>query len=114
MPQPLLSVIVPVYNAEKYLDRCVRSIVNQTYKNLEIILINDGSTDRSGAMCDEWADADARIQVVHSENHGVSHARNMGLDLARGDWITFVDNDDWIEPDMYEFMITDGGGCGRH
>ena len=109
MQTPLLSVIVPVYNAEKYLDRCVRSIVNQTYKRLEIILIDDGSTDRSGAMCDEWASVDSRIQVVHSENHGVSHARNMGLDLARGDWITFVDADDWIEPDMYELMITDGG-----
>lgn len=103
--QPLLSVIVPIYNAEKFLDRCVRSLVEQTYRNLEIILIDDGSKDRSGAIADHWASVDQRVRVFHTENRGVSHARNVGLDHARGEWITFVDNDDWLETDMYALMI---------
>jgi len=94
----LISVIVPVYIVEPYLDRCVQSIVNQTYKNLEIILVDDGSPDNSPAMCDAWAEKDSRIRVIHKENGGVSSARNAGLDMATGSYITFVDADDWLEP----------------
>ena len=103
--QPLISVIVPVYKVEPYLDRCVQSIVNQTYKNLEIILVDDGSPDNSPAMCDAWAEKDSRIRVIHKENGGVSSARNAGLDAATGGYITFVDADDWIESDMLEFLL---------
>ena len=97
----LISVIVPVYNVEEYLDRCIESIVNQTYKNLEILLIDDGSTDNSYNICDKWAKKDNRIKVVHKENGGVSSARNVGLDVATGDYIGFVDSDDYISIDMY-------------
>lgn len=100
-----ISVIVPVYNAEKYLDRCVESIVAQTYKNLEIILVDDGSTDNSPAICDAWAKKDSRIRVIHKKNGGVSSARNAGLDACTGDYIGFADADDWMEPDMYEVLI---------
>ena len=99
-----ISVIVPVYKVEKYLDRCVESIVNQTYKNLEIILVDDGSPDNCPEMCDVWANKDERIKVIHKENGGVSSARNRGIDAATGDYIGFVDSDDWIEPDMYELL----------
>mgnify|MGYP003302353025 CR=1 FL=1 len=102
---PLISVIVPVYNVEKYLDRCIESIVNQTYKNLEIILIDDGSTDNSPQICDELEKKDKRIKVIHKENSGVSSARNVGLDNAKGDYIGFVDSDDFIEKDMYSLML---------
>lgn len=105
MSEFLISVIVPVYKVEKYLDKCVESIVNQTYENLEIILVDDGSPDNCPAMCDEWAERDSRIKVIHKENGGVSSARNMALDIASGDYIGFVDSDDWIEPDMYEILI---------
>lgn len=98
----MLSVIVPVYNAEKYLRRCVESILNQTFSDLELLLINDGSTDNSGAICDEYAEKDSRIQVFHKTNGGVSSTRNMGLVLAQGEWVTFVDADDWIETDTFE------------
>ena len=101
----LISVIVPIYNVEKYLDRCVDSIINQTYKNLEIILVDDGSPDNCLAICDSWAEKDRRIKVIHKENGGVSSARNSALDIASGDYIGFVDSDDWIEPDMYEILI---------
>ena len=101
MDQPLISVIVPVYNVEKYLDRCVGSIVNQTYRNLEIILVDDGSPDRSGAICDAWAEKDSRIRVIHQENAGGGAARNAGLDVARGDLISMIDSDDYLEPHMY-------------
>ncbi len=101
---PLISVIVPVYNVEKYLDRCVESIVNQTYKNLEIILVDDGSPDNSGALCDEWAKKDTRIRVFHKENGGLSDARNAGTDYAEGDFITFVDSDDYILPQYVECL----------
>lgn len=101
----LISIIVPIYNTEKYLDRCVRSIVNQTYKNLEIILIDDGSTDNSSKMCDEWASKDSRIKVIHKNNGGLSDARNSGLDIATGNYIGFVDSDDWIDKDMYEYLL---------
>lgn len=96
----LISVIVPVYNVETYLEQCVNSIINQTYTNLEIILVDDGSTDNSGRICDKYAAMDSRIKVVHKINAGVSAARNLGLDIANGKYITFVDSDDFVE-DMY-------------
>ena len=100
-----ISIIVPVYKVEKYLDKCVKSIVEQTYKNLEIILVDDGSPDNCPAMCDEWAQKDSRIIVIHKENGGVSSARNAGLAVCTGDYVGFVDSDDWIEPDMYEYLL---------
>ena len=102
-----VSIIVPVYNAEKLLDRCINSILGQTYTNLELILINDGSKDNSGAMCDFWAEKDARVKVIHQENQGVSATRNVGLDVAQGDYICFVDADDWLESDMVEQAYTE-------
>lgn len=100
----LISVIVPVYNMEKYLGRCMASIQAQTYGDLEIILVDDGSTDRSPQMCDGYAQTDARVKVVHKQNGGLSDARNAGLRVATGAYIGYVDSDDWIEPDMYERM----------
>ena len=102
---PLISVIVPVYNVEKYLRKCVDSIVNQTYKNLEIILVDDGSPDNCGKICDEFAEMDNRVMVIHKENGGLSSARNAGLDIATGEYITFVDSDDYIENDTYEKVV---------
>ena len=102
---PLLSVIVPVYNVEKYLEKCVESILNQTYSNLEVILVNDGSKDTSGSICDALAQKDPRVLVIHQENGGLSSARNMGIEAATGEYITFVDSDDWIEPDGYEHLM---------
>lgn len=101
---PLISVIVPVYNVEDYLDRCVESIVNQTYTNLDIILVDDGSTDSSGTKCDEWAEKDKRIKVCHTANCGQASARNKGLQVAKGDLIGFVDSDDYISLEMYDSM----------
>lgn len=100
----LISVIIPVYNVEQYLSTCLSSVVNQNYTNLEIILINDGSTDRSGAICDEWAQKDKRIRVIHKANKGVSESRNTGLIECKGQLIGFVDADDWIETDMYQTL----------
>lgn len=100
----LISVIVPVYKVEPYLDKCVQSIVDQTYRNLEIILVDDGSPDRCGAMCDEWATKDSRIKVIHQENKGGGMARNAGLDIAKGEFIAFVDSDDYIAPEMYAYL----------
>ncbi len=102
---PLISVIVPVYNVRMYLSECVNSIVRQTYNRLEIILVDDGSTDGSGALCDELAGTDERIRVIHIENGGPGIARNEGLKLATGEYVGFVDSDDWIEPDMYESLL---------
>ena len=101
----LISVIVPVYNTEKFLDKCVTSILNQTYKELELILVNDGSQDLSGQICDKYQKLDNRVIVINKENGGVSSARNQGLDIATGDWITFVDSDDWLEVNAYEKLI---------
>ena len=98
--EPLISVIVPVYNVERYLDQCVKSIVEQSYRNLEIILVDDGSRDACPGKCDMWAAKDNRISVIHKANGGLSSARNAGLDQARGDCIAFVDSDDWIDPNM--------------
>ena len=105
---PLISVIVPVYNVAEYLPECVDSICNQSYKNLEIILVDDGSTDNSGKICDEYAKKDLRIKVIHKENGGLSDARNTGIEIAQGEWISFVDSDDLISNHMYEKMYEAG------
>ena len=100
----MISVIIPVYNVERYLRRCLNSVINQTYKDLEIILIDDGSIDSSGKICDEYSNIDERIVVIHKKNHGLSSARNKGLDVAKGKYIGFVDSDDFIHPQMYELL----------
>ena len=100
-----ISVIVPVYNCAPYVERCIRSILEQTYSNLEIICVDDGSSDDSGKILDVLACEDARIRVIHQKNTGASAARNAGIDVATGELITFVDSDDAIEPDMYETLI---------
>lgn len=105
MMSHLVSVIVPVYNVEKYLDKCIQSILNQSFTDFELLLIDDGSTDQSGAICDAYVLQDERIRVFHKENGGVSSARNMGLDEAKGEWIAFVDSDDWIKPAFLENLI---------
>ena len=102
---PLISVIIPVYNVEKYLHRCLDSVIAQTYQNLEIICVDDGSIDDSGKICDQYAVRDARIKVIHQENQGLSAARNKGLDAAEGEYIAFVDSDDYILEDMYKKML---------
>lgn len=119
MDTPLISVIVPVYKVEAYLDRCVQSIVDQTYQNLEIILVDDGSPDNCGAMCDAWAARDNRIKVIHKENGGLSDARNAGLAVASGEYVGFLDSDDWIDTQMYQCLyeaikVTDSdiASCG--
>lgn len=98
----LISVIVPLYNVEKYLQRCVESIMSQTYKMIEILLVDDGSSDRSGQICDDLALLDKRIRVFHKENGGVSSARNFGIEQASGEYICFVDSDDWLDTDYFE------------
>ncbi|MFT8323623.1 MAG: glycosyltransferase, partial [Bacillus sp. (in: firmicutes)] len=100
-----VSVIVPVYNVEQYLPRCLDSIRNQTLQNIEIIIVDDGSTDYSGRICDEHANLDPRIRVIHKKNGGLSDARNVGLDVAKGKYISFVDSDDWISQTMYEKLV---------
>lgn len=105
MKQDLVTVIIPVYNVEKYLDECIISIINQTYSNLEILLIDDGSTDNSKIMCDNYQRQDKRIEVIHKNNGGVSSARNIGLNNAKGKWITFIDPDDWAEKNMIERAV---------
>lgn len=102
----LISVIIPVYNVEPYLDRCVQSVVDQTYENLEIILVDDGSPDKCPAMCDAWAEKDNRIKVVHKTNGGLSDARNAGLLIASGSYISFVDSDDWVHRRFIELLYT--------
>lgn len=104
MKEPLISVIVPVYKVEKYLNRCINSIIEQTYSHLEIILVDDGSPDRCPSMCDAWAERDRRIRVIHKENGGLSDARNAGMKVANGELIGFVDGDDWIAQDMYQCL----------
>lgn len=96
----LISVIVPVYNVEKYLDKCINSLINQSYKKLEIILIDDGSTDNCGKICDEYALKDNRIKVIHKENEGLSAARNLGIAISKGDYIIFIDSDDWVDKEI--------------
>lgn len=103
--EPVISVIVSIYNVQAYVEKSVRSICNQTYKNLEIILVDDGATDNSGKICDKLAKEDSRIRVIHKQNGGLSSARNEGIKIATGDYIAFVDGDDWIDEDMYEGMM---------
>lgn len=105
MDEVLISVVVPVYNVEHYLKKCVDSICHQTYRNLEIILVDDGSTDCSGSLCDEFATSDSRIRVIHKSNGGLSDARNAGMELASGEWWMFVDSDDYIAPDTAETLL---------
>ena len=102
---PVISVIIPVYNVEKYLRKCVDSVLGQTFKDIEIILVDDGSTDGCGKICDEYAEKDSRIRVIHKENGGLSSARNAGLDIARGEYIGFVDSDDYVSAEMYEKLL---------
>ena len=101
----MVSMIVPVYNSEKTLSRCIDSILNQTYRDFELILLNDGSTDTSGEICDAYAKRDSRVRVVHKENTGVSDTRNRGIDLARGEYLQFLDSDDWITPDATALFV---------
>lgn len=105
MNGPLISVIVPVYKSETWLPQCVESILKQSYENLELILVDDGSPDRSGSLCDRYAAQDARVRVIHQQNAGASAARNAGLDIARGAYITFADSDDWAEPDWLAALL---------
>ena len=105
MNKPLVSVIVPVYNTEKYLPRCVKSILGQTYYNLELLLVDDGSTDRSGQVCEDYAAMDSRVKVICKNNGGVSSARNAGIDNAKGEFIVFVDSDDWIDKNALEYLM---------
>lgn len=115
---PLISIIVPVYGAEEYMDQCVASVVNQTYSNLEIILLDDASPGNSGKICDEWALRDNRIKVIHKENSGTGATRNMGMEMASGSLIAFLDCDDYLHPQMYEHLYsimddeTDIAECG--
>lgn len=102
---PLISVIIPIYNVEKYLHKCIDSIINQSYRNLEIILVDDGSPDNCGKICDEYVKKDYRIKVIHKENGGLSDARNSGMKISKGDYIAFVDSDDWLDCDLYEKII---------
>lgn len=118
--EELISIIVPIYDVEKFLDKCINSIANQTYKNLEIILIDDGSTDESVQICDKWKEKDNRIKVIHKKNEGVSIARNIGVKMATGKYISFVDSDDYIDLDMIEILYnnliennTDIAMCGH-
>ena len=103
----LISVIIPIYNVEKYLDRCVDSIINQTYKNLEIILVDDGSPDGSPQICDDYAKKDHRVQVIHKKNGGLASARNAGMDVMTGKYLFFLDSDDWLEREALEQLAGD-------
>lgn len=113
MNNPLISIIVPVYNIEEYLPRCIESVLGQTYTNLELILVDDGSKDRSGAICDAYQEKDSRVRVIHKENGGSSSARNEGIAAAKGQYLGFVDSDDYVEKTMYETMVSviEDTGC---
>lgn len=104
--EPLISIVVPVYKVEAYLDRCLQSITDQTYRNLEILLVDDGSPDESGAICDRWAERDSRVRVLHQENQGAGAARNAALDMTQGELIGFVDSDDYLSPQMYAHLYS--------
>ena len=105
MNDPLISVVIPVYKVEAYLDRCVESVVRQSYEKLEILLVDDGSPDRCGAMCDAWAGKDSRIRVLHQKNAGLGAARNRGTEIAAGEFVTYVDSDDYLAPDAIELLL---------
>ena len=100
-----VSIIVPIYNVERYLEPCIESILSQTYENFELILVDDGSPDQCGIICDKYATQDSRIKVIHKENQGLGMARNTGLDYATGEFVCFVDSDDWLEPYAIEYWI---------
>ena len=102
--KPLVSVIVPVYGVEKYINKCLESIINQTYRNLEIILVDDGTKDKSGEICEDYAKKDSRIKVYHKENGGLSDARNYGIEHSKGEYLTFIDSDDYVDTDYIEFL----------
>ena len=104
--KPLISVIIPCFKVEKYLNRCMETVVNQSYSNLEIILIDDGSPDNTGIICDQWTQKDSRIKVIHKENEGLGFARNTGIEAATGEWIAFIDSDDYINLSMYEKLMS--------
>lgn len=104
--EPLVSVIIPVYNVEDYLERCVESVIKQRYSNLEILLVDDGSTDNSGKLCDKLAENDNRIRVIHKANGGLSDARNVALNVMQGEWVTFVDSDDWVSKEYVDCMLS--------
>ena len=106
LDKPLISVIIPIYNVENYLAKCVNSVIDQNYKNLEIILVNDGSPDNCGSICDEYAQKDNRIVVIHKKNGGLSDARNAGLKISTGDFITFVDSDDYVNKDFISTLVS--------
>ena len=101
---PKISIIVPIYNVEKYLDKCVNSILSQTFSDFELILVDDGSPDNCGRMCDDWAQRDSRIVVYHKQNGGISDTRNYGIDRAKGEYLTFIDPDDYIESTYLEYL----------
>ncbi len=101
-----ISIIIPVYNVKKYLSKCIDSVINQSYENLQIILVDDGSTDGSEQICDDYKKKDKRVEVIHQTNRGLSAARNVGLDMATGNWVAFLDSDDWIDADMYETLLS--------
>lgn len=105
MEENLLSIIIPVFNVESYIEQCVDSVLNQTYRNIEVLLIDDGSTDSSGEICDRFAEKDSRVKVIHQSNRGAAAARNVGIANAKGEYAAFVDSDDWIEAEMYERMM---------
>ena len=107
----MISIIIPVFNVEEYLGRCVESVLNQTYQNFEILLIDDGSTDKSGKICDEYVSKDNRVKVFHVENNGAATARNVGIDNAKGEYISFIDSDDFIAPQMYESLVANLKKC---
>lgn len=107
----MLSIIIPVYNTEKYLEKCVDSVLTQTYTDFEIILVDDGSKDKSSIICDKYSSKDARVRVVHKTNGGVSSARNTGLDICRGEYVMFVDSDDWLDPDFCEKLMSKAEGA---
>lgn len=104
--QPLVTVIIPIYNVGKYIDKCISTVLAQTYENIELILVNDGSPDNAGDICDAYAEKDHRVKVVHKKNSGVSSARNSGLDIAKGDYIMFIDGDDWVDNDHVEYLLS--------
>ena len=106
MNNELISIIIPVYNAEKYLRQCLDSIINQTYTNFEVLLVNDGSTDSSGMICQEYVENDSRFRYFEKENGGASSARNLGLERSGGAYITFIDSDDWVTPEYLEVLYT--------
>lgn len=111
--QPLVSIIIPVYNVEQYLEECMVTILEQTYANLDIILVDDGSKDGSGRMCDEYAAKDHRVQVLHKQNGGLVSAWVAGVESSKGEYLAFVDSDDWVEPDMLEKLVGQTDGSGR-